>query len=62
MTTEGNRKYLKPTVSQVNPIVQAAADQVRRSKNRTARRNARDLPQATGRDQQSLFNISGVTE
>ncbi|WP_081635750.1 hypothetical protein [Nocardia sp. BMG111209] len=52
----------KPAARQVNPMVQAAADQVQRSKNRPAKRKAKELPRWTCRDQLSLFDPSEVTE
>ncbi|WP_157110929.1 MULTISPECIES: hypothetical protein [Nocardia] len=46
----------KPEAVQVNPIVQAAADQVRNSK----RRNAKDLLGGERRAQSGLFEESEV--
>lgn len=47
----------KPSASQVNPILQAAADQVSKSKRRRTPK-AKDLPRWECRDQLSLFDPS----
>ncbi|MCX4095062.1 hypothetical protein [Nocardia sp. alder85J] len=62
MTSNDDPNSPKSAASQVNPIVQAAADQVRRAKDRTAREKTKTLPRSARRDQQSLFDIPGVTE
>jgi hypothetical protein len=55
-------KDTNDTAPQVNPVVQAAADQVRRSGNRRAKVKAKDVPRWTCDGQQlSLFEISEVT-
>ncbi|WP_157110938.1 MULTISPECIES: hypothetical protein [Nocardia] len=46
----------KPSASQVNPIVQAAADQVKAKRRRPAK--AKDLPRWECRNQLSLFDPS----
>ncbi|WP_019931514.1 hypothetical protein [Nocardia sp. BMG111209] len=60
MTSNDNREP-KPAARKVNPMVQAAADQVRRSKKKRPTK-ARELPRWTCRDQLSLFDPSEVTE
>jgi hypothetical protein len=50
----------KRPASQVNPIVQAAADQVTAKRRRTPK--AKDLPRWECRDQLSLFDPSEVVE
>ncbi|MBV7704645.1 hypothetical protein NOVA_17885 [Nocardia nova] len=51
----------KRPASQVNPIVQAAADQVSKAKRRRPAK-AKDLPRWECRDQLSLFDPSEAVE
>ncbi|MFF0493595.1 hypothetical protein ACFYTQ_31635 [Nocardia sp. NPDC004068] len=61
----GGRKKPEPpkqVAAQPNPLVKAAADQVKRAKLRASHAKAKDLRRGECRDQLSLFEIPGVTE